>query len=279
MSNSSANRADTQALCVDLNLAQRLERAEALANRRFIEAKQKAFPGTAATWIEVAGAYALFDTAHSPLTQTFGLGVFQTPTDDDFERIEKFFADHGAPVFHEISPVPDQALLGKLHERGYYPMELTNLLYRTIDDSWTVETNPALKVRKIELDEHEAYSKLCAEAWQLPPEFAPFFEELGKVSAKNEHVASFVVELDGKPIGGGGLCLSDDVALIAGDCTLPAARGQGGQLALIAARIQYARQNGFNLMMMGALPGSTSQKNGQRAGMNIAYTRIKWANS
>lgn len=265
-----------QSLCVDLNLSRRLERAEGLANRRFIEAKQKAFPGTDATWIEVAGAYAMFDTAQSPLTQTFGLGVFEMPTDVEFERIENFFTDRGAPVFHEISPVPDQSLLGKLRERGYYPMELTNLLYRSIDDDWVIEANPALKVRQIAPNEQDAYSKLCAQAWQLPPEFAPFFDDLGKVTAANDYVASFVVEHDGKPIGGGNLCLSEDVGLIAGDCTLPEARGQGGQLALIAARVQYAREHGYKLVTMGALPGSSSQKNGQRAGMNIAYTRIKW---
>jgi GNAT superfamily N-acetyltransferase len=266
----------TKSSYVDLNLSKRLERAEALANRRFIEAKQIAFPGTDAAWIEVAGAYAMYDTAQSPLTQTFGLGVFEQPTDDDFERIEKFFVDRGAPVYHEISPVPDQSLLGKLRERRYYPVELTNILYRTIDDDWEVEANPAFKVRQIGPGEQEAYCKLCAQAWQLPAEFAPFFEELAKVSERNEHVASFVVEHLGQPIGAGGLCLSDDVALIAGDCTLPEARGKGAQLALLAARVKFARELGYDLMMMGALPGSTSQKNGQRAGMNIAYTRIKW---
>lgn len=272
MSISLANRP----LCVDLQLSQRLERAEGLANQRFIEAKQKVFPETEAAWTEVAGAYAMFDTPQSPLTQTFGLGVFETPTDEHFQQIEQFFSDHGAPVFHEISPIPDQALLGKLRERGYHPIELTNILYRPIDEAWSVEVNPKLSVRKIESNEHEAYSKLCAEAWQLPPEFASFFDDLGKIGASNDYVASFVVELNGKPIGGGGLCLSDEVALIAGDCTLPDARGQGAQLALIAARVQYAREHGFKLLMMGAMPGSTSQKNGQRAGMDIGYTRIKW---
>ena len=28
--------------------------------------------------------------------------------------------------------------------------------------------------------------------------------------------------------------------------------------------------------MMGALPGSASQRNGERHGFRIAYTRIKW---
>ncbi len=263
--------------CVDLQLSQRLERAEALANRRHVEAKQKAFPGTDAESIEVAGAYAMFDSVHSPLTQTFGIGVFETPTDEDFEKLEQFFAAHGAPVFHEISSVVDPALLVKLRERGYYAMELTNLLYRPVAEMTPMPMSPGLQVRIAGKDEQEEYSKLAAAAWQLPPEFAPFFEELSQVSSKNDHVVNFVVDFHGKPIGCGGLCLSDDVSLIAGDCTLPEARGKGAQLALIAARVEYAKQHGIDLMMMGALPGSTSQKNGQRAGLNIAYTRIKWA--
>jgi hypothetical protein len=55
----------------------------------------------------VAGAYAMFDTPSSPLTQTFGLGVFDKVTHADLERLEIFFQECGAPVFHEISPVAD----------------------------------------------------------------------------------------------------------------------------------------------------------------------------
>lgn len=263
---------------VDLELSQRLERAEGLASRRFIEAKQIVFPGSGAEWIEIGGAIAIFDTAQSPLTQTFGLGVSSTPTDEELDTIERFFVDRGAPIYHEISPVIDQSLLQELHKRNYYPMELTNVLYRTIDADWSINGNPALQVRQVKAEEQDAFSNLCAAAWQLPTEFDSFFVEMGKINVRNEHYAAFVVELpDGKPIGGGGLCLNDDVALIAGDCTLPEARGQGGQLALISARVRYALERGYKLMMMCALPGSSSQKNGQRAGMQIAYTRIKWA--
>jgi len=31
-------------------------------------------------WIEVGGTYAMFDGPSSPVTQTFGLGIFQSPT-------------------------------------------------------------------------------------------------------------------------------------------------------------------------------------------------------
>lgn len=264
---------------VDLALSQRLERAEGLANRRYIDAKRKAFPDCDAESTEVAGALAMFDTPTSPLTQTFGLGVFENPSEQDFERLEAFFESRGAAVFHEISPLADPAILATLHARGYFPMEVTSLLACPIADVGAAQlqnANPRLSVREVRSNEHDAYTKLAADAWGLPPEYAAFFETMAEVNRHNEHVVSFIAELDGKPIGSGGLCLSDDVALIAGDSTLAEARGQGAQLALIAARIEFARARGMRLLMMGAAPGSTSQKNGQRCGLKIAYTRFKW---
>ena len=64
----------------DVLLARRLERAEASANSRFVEARARVNPEVGAEWIEVAGAYAMFDGVQSPCTQTFGLGLFQMPT-------------------------------------------------------------------------------------------------------------------------------------------------------------------------------------------------------
>ena len=45
----------------DLALARRLERAEGTGNREFVEARARAFPESGACWIEVAGAYAMYD--------------------------------------------------------------------------------------------------------------------------------------------------------------------------------------------------------------------------
>ena len=64
----------------DLDLARRLERAEAESGARFVEARARLFPQSGAQWIEAAGAYAMFDGVASPVTQTFGLGLFQTVT-------------------------------------------------------------------------------------------------------------------------------------------------------------------------------------------------------
>ena len=66
------------------------------------------------------------------------------------------------------------------------------------------------------------------------------------------------------------------VALFAGASTVPAMRRRGLQYALLAARMQYAIEKQCDLAMMGALPGSSSQRNAERHGFRIAYTRIKW---
>jgi hypothetical protein len=88
--------------------------------------------------------------------------------------------------------------------------------------------------------------------------------------------ASSLAELDGRAIATGGLYIRDGVALLAGASTIPDARHQGAQLALLEHRLRFAADAGCELAMMGALPGSGSQRNAERNGFRIAYTRIKW---
>ena len=116
----------------DIDLARRLERTEAQGNVEFVEARAKAFPDRGATWIEVAGAYAMFDGVGSPLTQTFGLGVFQPVTATDMDTLEEFFRSRGADVFHEVCPLADPAVFALFGERGYRPVEFSNVMYRPI---------------------------------------------------------------------------------------------------------------------------------------------------
>jgi hypothetical protein len=91
----------------DLGLARRLETTEGLACARSVEARARVDPSSGACWIEVAGARAMFDGVTSPVTQTFGLGMAGQATAQDFETIEGFFRAHGAPIFHEVSPLAD----------------------------------------------------------------------------------------------------------------------------------------------------------------------------
>lgn len=262
----------------DLALSRRLERAEAQGNARFVEARAKLFPNSGAQWIEVAGAYAMFDTPSSPLTQTFGLGVFDKVTNADLERIENFFQDRGAPVFHEVCPLADPSLAALLNERGYQPFEFTSVMYRPLHKGLTLTAlrNEKVHVRLVREDEHKLCAKISAQGWSEHPELADFLLEIGQISARRENAISFFAEIDGQPLATGVLCLGDGVALLGGACTIPAARKQGAQLALLESRLRYGAEQGCDLAMMCALPGSASQRNAERHGFRIAYTRIKW---
>ena len=88
--------------------------------------------------------------------------------------------------------------------------------------------------------------------------------------------AKSLVFADGNPVATGALFLFDGVALLAGASTVPAARGRGAQNALLAARLHFAAERGAALALMGASPGSQSQKNAEKHGFRVAYTRTKW---
>ncbi|HEU5459863.1 MAG TPA: GNAT family N-acetyltransferase [Pyrinomonadaceae bacterium] len=261
----------------DIELARRLERTEGRGNVEFVEARAKAFPDRGATWIEVAGAYAMFDGVGSPSTQTFGLGVFQPITAADMDTLEEFFRSRNAEVFHEVCPLADPTVFALFGERGYQPVEFSNVMYRPISTDLRLEAaiNERLNVRLTEKREAELWADTAFEGWSEFAEVADFLKELGQVSAQSDSL-SFLAELDGKPIATGALMIAGDVALLAGASTVPTARRQGAQLALLEGRLRYAASHGCTVGMIVAQPGSGSQRNAERHGFRIAYTRTKW---
>ena len=111
----------------DLRLSRRLERAEGRACVEFAEAQRRLNPDSGAEWIECAGAYAAFNGIDSPVTQSFGLGIFEELTSAALDVIERFFLDRGAPVLHEVSPFAGAAALDLLCSRNYRPIEISNV--------------------------------------------------------------------------------------------------------------------------------------------------------
>lgn len=261
----------------DLDLARRLERTEARGNVGFIEARAKAFPDLGAKWIEVAGTSAMFDGPGSPVTQTFGLGMSGPLSAEQFEEIEQFFLRRGADVFHEVCPLADPATFALLAERGYKPIEFSNVLYRPISTDLRLDAsrNHQIEVRLINEDEVDIWASTMVEGWSEFKEVADFLSELGQVMARSRALC-FIAELSGEAIATGAMQIAGDVALLAGACTIPSARRQGAQLALLEHRLRYAATQGCTVGMMVTQLGSGSQRNAERHEFRIAYTRTKW---
>ncbi|RPJ56862.1 MAG: GNAT family N-acetyltransferase [Acidobacteria bacterium] len=262
----------------DLALAQRLEQAEGQSGAAFVEARAVAFPESGARWTEIAGTYAMYDGVRSPITQTFGLGVFQGITARELEQIEQFFREYGAPVFHEVSPLAGLPLAALLSERGYEPIEFSSVMYRPVGPGADLglSLNEKIHVRPIEASEHAVWAQTAAKGWGPISEFPDLFSDLARINPHRKDSVCFLAAVEGQPIAAGALCINSGVAVLAGACTVPEARKQGAQLALLDSRLRYAAERGCDIAMMCAQPGSASQRNAERHGFRIAYTRIKW---
>jgi GNAT superfamily N-acetyltransferase len=86
----------------------------------------------------------------------------------------------------------------------------------------------------------------------------------------------YLALVNGEPAGAALLALDDDVGYLANASTLPDSRNRGVQTALIAARIAEAVASGCDLVASQAQFGSASQRNLERAGLRVAYTKAVW---
>lgn len=257
-------------------LARRLERTEAAANAGFVEARTRLHPDQGSSWIEVAGTYAMFDGAESPITQTFGLGMFAALTIPDLEAVEGFFSERGAATHHEVCPLSDPGHLVLLPERGYRPIELSSVLCQPLSAWCAAPPDSAITARLMAPGEEDLWVDTSVAGWSSAPEVAAIVRGFAEIMAKGGGAGCFMAEFEGRAIATGAMVLHDGVALLAGASTVPEWRGRGAQAALLNARLRSAADQGSDLAMMAALPGSQSQLNAEREGFRICYTRTKW---
>jgi GNAT superfamily N-acetyltransferase len=261
---------------VDLSLSRRLEGTEGSVGASFTVARQRLAPELGAAWHDFDGTFAIFDGAESPLTQTFGRGLSSAVTPALLVDIEAFFHRRGAAAMHEVSPLAGAETLALLVDRGYRPIELSTVLVRDLGEVAEAPAPTGLQVRGAGPGDRLAWIETSVAGWSDDPAVAAIVRPIAELAIANDDMAHFLVERDGAPIATGSLGVAGGVALLAGASTVPSARGLGAQAALLAARLAEARRRGCDLAMMAALPGGTSQRNAERRGFRIAYTRSKW---
>ncbi|MEO8680110.1 MAG: GNAT family N-acetyltransferase [Vicinamibacterales bacterium] len=267
----------------DLDLARRLEHAEGRGNVAFVEARATAQPEVGATWTTVGGAFAMFDGVGSPCTQTFGLGLADPIGAAELDALEDFFFSRGASVCHEVSPLAGVALFALLASRGYQPVELSTVLFQPLESAPHEGAAPQgvghasrVKVRQVSMDEAAMFAGVSSRGWSESAEVRSFIEGLARLMVARRDGPCFVAEVDGSPIATGAMSLWQGVALLAGASTVPEGRRQGAQLALLDTRLRFAASQGCDLAMMCTAAGSTSQRNAERNGFRVGYTRVKW---
>jgi hypothetical protein len=263
-------------LFMDLALARRLERTEGAVGLAHLQARRSIEPEANAAWHDFDGAYAFFDGASSVMTQSFGLGVLSPATAASLDALEAFFEDRGASPQHEVSVHAGVETLALLVERGYRPVELSNVLVQPLPAPAAEATAPGLRVRACTPADAEEWVARSAAGWADTPEIGELARSIARVVVANPLMTNFLVEREGVTIATASLGMHEGVALLAGASTIPQGRGLGAQSAVLAARLAEAHRRGCDLAMIVATPGSSSQRNAERRGFRVAYSRVKW---
>jgi GNAT superfamily N-acetyltransferase len=268
-------RVTTAPLFCDAALARRIEAAETGLIVAATEAADRR--GIDALTLPVAGGCACYAEAGSPMNKVVGLGFAGAP--DDWDRIEHAMDDRGAPVQVELSNLADPAVTLLLGERGYAVTGFENVLGRLLPAE-SVDV-PGVEVRLGRDDEQDAYVDVLVDGFMHPSdvggaaheEFPRDIVERAMRDITTAGATSYLALCDGAIAGGGSMRLSDGIAQLTGAATAPAFRRRGVQAALLAARLRDATAAGCDIAVVTTAPGSISQKNVQRKGFQLLYTR------
>jgi len=266
-------------LFTDLELARRLETTDAVAGVEFARAWARLHSYTGEVSLAVAGGHAGFAGADSPVTQAFGLGLNGPVAEADMEKMEAFYRAHGASVNIETCPLADPSLLKLLNERGYRPIEYSNVLVRELtDEDSHSKHDPAseVRVRRAEPNEAESYSLVVAKSFFESSELTSEFLDIVTSPFYAAGAYFFLAEVAGIAAGGGMMSAHYGIASLGGAGTLPEFRNRGVQTALILARLKQAANLSCDMAMVATMPGSGSQRNVERHGFRVVYTRTKF---
>jgi GNAT superfamily N-acetyltransferase len=186
--------------------------------------------------------------------------------------LEDFFRRRGARVTIDFCPLADPALLEMLHHRGYRPTEFNNVLVRWLASA---TTPPAPRVQPAAPSQRDAWSHTVGCGFFERPALSLEEMEIGRAIFSMPGALCYLARTEsGELAGGAALAAHGGLATLFADSVMPVYRRRGFHRELIAARLHNALAQGCDLATASTLPGSASQRNYERLGFQIAYTKV-----
>jgi len=260
---------------LSLELAREIEMAEAEAAVACAE-KMQASPETGAAVEAVAGGFAIYCGANSPITQAVGLGLNGPVSKEEFDRLEEFYFSRKEPVRVETCPLADGSLIEHYRERGYSVSEFSNVMVRPVEKEARAAIPAEIEIAPVADGEIDLWTLTVAQGFA---EHFPVTQDLLDVMrlfASGKNTECYLARIEGKVVGGATLAARGRIAGLFGASTLPVYRKRGVQTALLQTRMARAAELGCELAMSLAQPGSASQRNITRLGFRTLYTRVKF---
>jgi GNAT superfamily N-acetyltransferase len=249
----------------DALLARRLEAAEA-ANARGTSGQL----GSAV--LEAAGGCAIFAGADSPLTQAVGIGLNGAVAAEQIDEVAAFFRERAAKPRFEVCPLADPGFVAALADRGYRLTEFNNVLVKRLTGTEIVLTQRA---RRATAGEEDLWSYTVGRGFFEQAELTTDEMDVGRAICAMPGALCYLASTELGEVAAAGACaIHDGLATLFADSTIANFRRAGLHRELIAARLNEAVARGCDLATASTLPGSGSQRNYERMGFQVVYTRV-----
>ena len=250
----------------DSALARRIESAEALNARGCTAIHPQAAS------MAIAGGIAVFAGAESPLSHAVGLGLHGPVDRRELDALEAFFTSRGAKPTVDLCALADAGFVDLLGARGYRITEFNNVLVKRLAATPIVFTP---HVRRALPDEADLWSHTVGRGFFEHAELTTEEMDVGRaICAMPEAMVYLAATETGEPAGGAALAIHSGLATLFADSTVAHHRRRGFHSELILARLNEALAQSCDLATASTLPGGASQRNYERLGFEVAYTKM-----
>ncbi len=260
---------------VDRVLARRLESAEEMPQVHHAEWCQKNRPKVGAAVAKISGGHMIFAGLGSPIGRAVGMGFASPVTAAEMDQLENFYYSRKAPSQVDYCPLSDPSLLELTKQRGYGIAELNNVLVRCLDPAEEFSARSGFTIRAGRPDEALAFSSILRRSFFPDGGEPEGFDEMLSPMFAFPGSLTFVAEIDGQLVAtGAGLIIPEHkIVGLYGAGTLHEYRGRGLQTAMLERRMQAAAEAGCEYAVIVTLGGTTSQRNAERLGFRVAYSK------
>lgn len=261
---------------MDDEVVARIERTGALDAAVVVAPLRELDPGLSSTAVPLAGGHLVLLGPGMYVNRGLAMGLGVETTRQDLEAIEELCETTGVPPEIEVCPWAHHSLLEATAERGYRAEWFRNtLICELVANSSTTSRGP------IAIEKADDPAALAL--WQdtAAVGFGYTTTEQRRISdlyAAAVHqidgTVLYLASIDGHVVGAASLTVRDRMATLGGMTTMPSARRQGVQTAMIGFRLAAAVTAGCDLAVTTASPGSGSERNLLHSEFAVTYTKV-----
>jgi GNAT superfamily N-acetyltransferase len=253
-----------------IELVRKLERAEAEVSLRAANVCKD--HGADMRVRPALGGWAIDFGPGSPLSQVLFAGMEGEVSEEELADVESAFFARDVSTTVSLCPFAHASLVRILGKRGYRITHFEHTMMRVLSDA-DAAAAPVPGVRLAERADWPACTDVVCNAFFPEGDAPDSVRNLFELLFGAEGAGVFLAVRDNTIAACAGVTVTGDVAVLAGDGTTKPFRGVGLQSELIRARCAFARRQGCELATSSTAPGSTSQRNYERMGFRVAYTK------